>query len=277
MKAVSAPALQAHVAARPSKIVLENLSKVFTDRQGRPVEALRNINLAVGEGEFVCVVGPSGCGKSSLLRIVAGLEREFEGRASLWQSDPERPMTSVVFQEHAVFPWMTVEENVAYGLTIRKHPAAFIRDRVGDLLRRAGLERFASAYPFQLSGGMKQRVSVLRAFAADPEVLLMDEPFAALDEQTKIVLHGELLKLWEEEAKTVIFITHSIDEALVLADRIVIMSARPGAIQEEILVPFSRPRDVMRVKADPRYGVLVARIWNALRQVREFPQLQDPS
>jgi len=274
VKAYPVLPLEVSACTQASKIALTLLSKTFFDQNGLAIEALKDVNLTINDREFVCIVGPSGCGKSSLFRILAGLEHEFDGDVRLWQADANRPLTSVVFQEHAVFPWMTVADNVAYGLNIQKQSPEKIRNRVVDLLHRAGLENFANAYPYQLSGGMKQRVSVLRAFAAAPEILLMDEPFAALDEQTKIVLHGELLKLWEEEAKTVVFITHSIDEALVLADRIVVMSARPGTIREEIVVPFDRPRDVMRVKADTRYGGLVSQVWNTLRQVHEISHLK---
>ena len=246
-----------------AKISIRNLNKVFGGRAG--TTAIENLSLEIRSGEFVSLVGPSGCGKSSLLRIVAGLDREFDGSVELSHDDTTRLLAAVVFQEQSNFPWMTVRENVAYGLNMTGRLDAEGRRRVAEYIAKVGLSRFESAYPHQLSGGMKQRASVARAFAADPELLLMDEPFGALDEQNKVLLHDELLRIWEETRKTVLFITHSIDEALVLSDRIVVMTARPGRIKDAFDVPFERPRSVMGVKGDPRYGQLFRRVWEALR------------
>jgi NitT/TauT family transport system ATP-binding protein len=231
-----------------------------------PVTALDRCSFEVQKGEFVCVVGPSGCGKTTLLRILGGLEAPTEGEAVVYRDEGSRPLTSMVFQEASIFPWMTVEENVAYGLRLRGVERSAIEKAVRHFLQLTGLEPFARAYPFQLSGGMKQRVSVARAFANDPEVLLMDEPFAALDEQTKIVLQEELLRIWAETRKTVVFITHSIDEALVMSDRVLVMSRRPGRLKADIRVPFARPRAVFDLKGDAEFGRLGREIWTQLRE-----------
>jgi len=255
-----------HQLDRRKKIEISGLTKTFESRSGGSIVALKDINLNIMDGEFICVLGPSGCGKSSLLRVIAGLEKDFTGEVAINKSSPDSLLTSVVFQEHAVFPWFSVRKNIAYGLEIQGVHALEIDERVNTLIGKMGLTAFADAFPFQLSGGMKQRVSIARAFASNPEILLMDEPFAALDEQTRIVLQGELLRLWEENKKTVVFITHSIEEALVLADRIFLMGTGPGTILEEIVLPFERPRDVLSVKADPQYGVLLNKIWTRLRE-----------
>ncbi|MBS0518385.1 MAG: ABC transporter ATP-binding protein [Proteobacteria bacterium] len=246
-----------------NKISIERLSKEFTSGK-LAVTALQSLDLRVGEGEFICIVGPSGCGKTTLLRILAGLETPTGGEVRIVRRGKDRPLSSMIFQENSIFPWMRVRDNVAYGLDLRGIDRAR-RDRtVSHFLDLTGLARFADAWPHQLSGGMKQRVSVARAFANDPEILLMDEPFAALDEQTKIVLQQELLRLWSETKKTVLFITHSIDEALVLADRVLVMSGRPGRLLADIRVDFPRPRLVHELKADAEFGRLWHRIWELL-------------
>jgi NitT/TauT family transport system ATP-binding protein len=243
------------------KIGVAGLQKTFGTGG---VLALDGVELAVREGEFVCIVGPSGCGKTTLLRILAGLETASLGEVVVMRRDVGRPLTSMIFQEASIFPWMTVRRNVGYGLEMRGVPRAE-RTRIADrFLELTGLARFADAYPHQLSGGMKQRVSVARAFANDPEILLMDEPFAALDEQTKIVLQQELLRLWTEARKTVVFITHSIDEALALGDRILVMSGRPGRIIADIPVPFPRPRLVHELKRDAEFGRYWHHVWTLL-------------
>ena len=171
----------------------------------------------------------------------------------------------MVFQGDSIFPWMTVWNNAAYGLRMRGASKAHIREVVGNYLDRTGLARFADRYPHQLSGGMKQRVSIARAFATDPEVLLMDEPFSALDEQNRTLLQEELLRIWDEDKKTVVFITHSVDEAVTMGDRIVVMTAHPGRIKSLVEVPFPRPREVLGLRKDPAYGALVFHIWGGLR------------
>ena len=246
------------------KIRMENLSRVFSGRQG-PVSALQDVSLVIPEGQFCCVVGPSGCGKTTLLRILAGLEEPTSGRLLLHHHDSEKPLRSMVFQEQSVFPWMTVEENIAYGLRMRGVDGRTTQEVVRYYLAKTGLTRFAKAFPFQLSGGMKQRVSVARAFANDPEILLMDEPFANLDEQNKILLQEELLKIWEESKKTVVFITHSVDEAVVLGDQVVVFTAHPGRVKAQMPVDFPRPRQVYELKANPEFGQMVYRLWELLR------------
>jgi len=248
------------------KVRLRGVTKRFTVK-GRTVEALAGIDVDIGAGEFFCIVGPSGCGKTTLLRILAGLETRTDGTIEVAREQKARPLNSMVFQEHSIFPWMSVRDNVAFGLKARGVPS---RDRYATAhawITKVGLAGFEDALPHQLSGGMKQRVSIMRAFANDPEMLLMDEPFAALDEQTKLVLQAELLRIWEESRKTVVYVTHSIDEAIVLADRIMVMSARPGRIKEivDVAAVFGRPRQVEQVKSSPQYGELFARVWGQLR------------
>ncbi len=226
-------------------IEIEGLSKRFQVDSGEIV-ALADANLSIGEGEFLCLLGPSGCGKSTLLRIVAGLtpatsgEVRIDGRAVI-APGPDR---SVVFQDYALFPWMTVAENVEFGLEARGVDMARRRQVSRDLLQVVGLGAFAEKYPHHLSGGMKQRVSIARALAVEPVLLLMDEPFGALDAQTRYVMQQELLRIWRAYRKTVLFVTHSIDEALYLADRVLVMSARPGRIKAELRVCGDRPRDM---------------------------------
>lgn len=246
------------------KISVRHVRKSFPLGSGT-LSALHDIALSIGSGEFCCIVGPSGCGKTTLLRILAGLEEPTAGEVEIEASGSGRPLNSMVFQEQSVFPWLTVEGNVGYGLRMRRVPRQRRRQIVRSYLAMVGLEGFATAYPYQLSGGMKQRVAVARAFANDPEVLLMDEPFASLDEQTKIVLQGELLRIWENSRKTVVFITHSIDEAVLLADRVMVMTARPGCIKAEVRIPLPRPRSVYELKGSPEYAELVGQVWSLLR------------
>lgn len=250
--------------ARPPKIVVERLTKSFQARTGE-VQALRGVDLVIPDGQFCCIVGPSGCGKTTLLRILAGLEEHTGGRLELRHADPRRPLTSMVFQEQSIFPWMTVLDNVAYGPRMRGVSDRQSRELVEYYIDRVGLSQFRRAYPHQLSGGMKQRVSVARAFANAPEVLLMDEPFAALDEQNKSLLQEELLRIWEESRNTVLFITHSIDEALFLGDRVLVMTARPGTLKADIPVPFERPRRAYELRATPAFGELSYAVWSQLR------------
>ena len=224
-------------------LTIANVSRVFESESGR-VEALRNINLEVFDKEFLCFIGPSGCGKTTLLRIVAGLDQPTSGEVFLdgrviKSPDPEQGM---VFQEYSLFPWRTIIDNIAFGLEMKKVPKEERRRIALKYLKLVGLEAFGRSYPYQLSGGMRQRVAIARALANDPKVLLMDEPFGSVDAQTRNFLQGELLRIWCETRKTVLFITHSIDEAVYLADRVVVLSARPGQIREIIEVDLERPR-----------------------------------
>lgn len=247
------------------QITVRHLRKSFALRSATVV-ALDDVTLTVREGEFCCLVGPSGCGKTTFLRILSGLERQTSGEVHLQGADPWHPLTAMVFQEQSIFPWMTVEDNVGYGLRMQGKPAAARKEIAQHYLEKVGLARFARAFPHQLSGGMKQRVSVARAFAADPQILLMDEPFANVDEQTRALLQEELLRIWGETRKTVVYITHSIDEALVLGDRVLVMTARPGRVKAEVIVNLPRPRSVYELKATPAFGALVAKVWEPLRQ-----------
>jgi NitT/TauT family transport system ATP-binding protein len=250
-------------AARPSnpKIAIQGLTKSFGS-----FVALDRLDLDVGAGEFFVIVGPSGCGKTTLLRILGGLERQSAGEVVLAGIDAARPANSIVFQGDSIFPWMSVFDNAAYGVRMRRLPERDVQDIVRPYLEKMGLWRFRQHYPHQLSGGMRQRVSIARAFANDPDILLMDEPFSALDEQNKVLLQEELLRIWEETKKTVVFITHSVDEAVILGDRIMVMTAHPGRAKAIIDVPFPRPRDVLKLRATPEYGRLVLSIWEHLRE-----------
>ena len=232
-------------AARPI-LELRGVSKQF-EMAGRRVEALRDAHLTVRQGEFVCLIGASGCGKSTLLRIVAGFETVSRGEALMRGAPiagpgPERGM---VFQDYGLFPWLTVRSNIAFGPAARGRPADETRATVERFVALVGLERFADAYPHQLSGGMKQRVAIARVLANDAEIVLMDEPFGALDAMTRERLQDELLELWQRTGLTILFVTHSIEEAVFLADRVVVMSPGPGHIASEMAIPLPRPRDVV--------------------------------
>jgi NitT/TauT family transport system ATP-binding protein len=225
---------------------MRGVSKQF-ELQGQRIEALRDAHLSVRKGEFVCLIGASGCGKSTLLRIVAGFETPSRGEALMWGMPiagpgPERGM---VFQDYGLFPWLTVRGNIGFGPSSRGRPAAEVKDTVDRFIELVGLQRFANAYPHQLSGGMKQRVAIARVLANDAEVVLMDEPFGALDAMTRERLQDELLDIWQRTGLTVLFVTHSIEEAIFLADRIVVMSPGPGRIESETTVALPRPRDVV--------------------------------
>ena len=229
------------------ELVIKNLSKKFSNRNSE-FTALENINLTIKDGEFVTILGPSGCGKTTLLRIIAGLETYTNGTATLngeTISGPG-PKRGMVFQEYSLFPWKTVLGNVMFGLLMQKIPKNEAKEKALTYLELVGLSEFENSYPYELSGGMKQRVAIARALANEPEVILMDEPFGALDAQTRNNLQKELLRIWEEEKRTIIFVTHSVDEAVFLSDRIVILSKRPGVVKKEIEINIPRPRDRTR-------------------------------
>jgi NitT/TauT family transport system ATP-binding protein len=245
------------------KVVVDDVSVAF-DSRGHTVVALDRISLRVAAGEFLCVVGPSGSGKSTLLRVVAGLLRQTSGDVRIEAERPGAPLTAMVFQEHALLPWRTVLANVVFGLENRGVARAEREARARDMLALVGLSRFARHYPHQLSGGMKQRVGIARALANDPEVLLMDEPFAALDAQTRTIMQEELLRIWATLGTTVIYVTHSLEEALLLGDRVVLMTARPGRVSQVFPVELGRPRG-LQIRSSPAYGVLLEKIWSELR------------
>lgn len=245
-------------------IGIREVTKEFNVR-GSTVTALDALSLDIPRGQFLVIVGPSGCGKTTLLRILAGLETPTTGSVEFRRGGDDRPQNSMVFQGDSIFPWMSVRDNAAFGLTMRGVPRSEVREAVDHYLAKTGLTSFANAYPHQLSGGMRQRVSIARAFANDPEVLLMDEPFSALDEQNKTLLQAELLRIWDETRKTVVFITHSVDEAVTLGDHIMVMSAQPGRAKARVDVPFERPRDVLELRHLDEYGEMVYDIWQQLR------------
>lgn len=225
-------------------IQISNVGKVFSSGD-RDVVALDDINLDIGPGEFICLLGPSGCGKSTLLNAVAGFSLPTAGSilvegTAVQSPGPDRGM---VFQEYALFPWMTVEKNIAFGLEIKNMPRAQIREKVAALLEMLNLQDFRDRYPKDLSGGMRQRVAIARVLALDSPIMLMDEPFGALDSLTRRNLQDELLRIWMEYKKTIIFVTHSIEESIYLADRIVVMTYRPGKVKRVVSVAMPRPRD----------------------------------
>lgn len=224
------------------QLQVSNLTKTFDSRRGHTA-ALQGVSFAASQGEFVAIVGPSGCGKSTLLRLVAGLLQPGSGEIAFlnW---PTPPRCAMVFQEATLFPWLQVVDNVTLGLEMRGISAPVRHQRAVDLLQRMGLGASAEYYPHELSGGMRQRVGIARAWITEPEILLMDEPFRALDAQTRLVMQEELLHLWQERRTLVLYVTHDIDEALLLADRVLVMSGQPGRIREEIPVPLPRPRDL---------------------------------
>ncbi len=247
------------------KIVIKGLGKTFKNGK-QETNALTNIDLAVANGEFLCIVGPSGCGKTTLLRILAGLESATSGEVNILRDSQVLPLNTMVFQENSIFPWFQVWDNAAYGLRMRGIPREEEQATVSYFLEKVGILEFKDFYPYQLSGGMKQRVSIARAFANKPEILLMDEPFAALDEQNKLILQEELLSIWEQNRKTVVFITHSIDEAVFLGDRVLVMTARPGRVKTIVDVPLPRPRSIEELKGNALYRDLTKQIWHSVKE-----------
>jgi len=229
-----------------SKLIVDRISMRFRTRRGGEVQALDEISLEVKDREFSVIVGPSGCGKSTLLRLVAGLINSTGGAIVLDGEPIAGPSRDrgMVFQSYTLFPWLTVRKNVEFGPSIAGEPAADRANKARHYIKQVGLKGFENSYPRQLSGGMMQRVALARALANDPKILLMDEPFGALDSQTRTLMQELLLRIWEETHKTVLFITHDIDEALLLGDRVYVMSARPGRIRQEIDVAIPRPRTV---------------------------------
>lgn len=238
---------------KPHKIELKNVGRVFIGSQGEKIAALHDVNLAIEDiydkqgkdiGEFHVLLGPSGCGKSTILRAIAGLDFPDSGEVLVSGKKVTGPGADrgMVFQKYTSFDWLTVEENIRYGLNLKGTPDAEARQIVNHLLEATGLEKFAKAYPRTLSGGMQQRVAIARTLAVRPQVVLMDEPFGALDAQTRNDMQSLLLDIWEESASTIVFVTHDVAEAVYLADRIYVMSARPGTIVDEMHVPFDRPR-----------------------------------
>ena len=248
-----------------AKVSATGVGKSFAVKGGE-FRALHDVNLEVGDEEFLCIVGPSGCGKSTLLRMLGGLETASRGSIRMQHADPARPLTAMIFQQESVFPWLTVEKNAAYGLRVTDTwRGAESAERVEYFLEKTGLLPFRKFHPHQLSGGMKQRLSVARAFVTNPEILLMDEPFASLDEQNKMLLQEELGKLWEAFRSTVVFITHSLDEAVLLGDRVAVMSSAPGHLKHFFEIPFARPRSLVDLRRTAEFNDLTRRMWELLR------------
>src|SRR5690349_5499244 len=251
------------------KLEIRGLTKRYdVERERRHVVALSDVSLSVTDGEFMAIVGPSGCGKTSLLNIVAGLLRYDEGAVIIDGKKVTGPGVdrAVVFQQASLLPWRSVAGNVRYGMEMqRRFDAETMRTRTDHFITMVGLDGFERHYPSELSGGMQQRVNLARALAADPVVLLMDEPFAALDAQTREFMQAELLKIWEKARKTVLFITHQINEAIYFSDRVVVMSARPGRIKEIFRVPFGRPRD-LSLKRDAHFLELEDSVWKSIEE-----------
>ena len=252
--------------AGPPDVAVEHLTHVYETANGA-VKALGDIDFEVPQGKFVGIVGPSGCGKSSLLLMLAGLLQPSEGRIVVREhalTAPRPADVGVVFQEASLLPWKTALENVEFPLKLRGTARAERRDRALELLELVGLADFRDRLPHELSGGMRQRVSIARGFSQDPKILLMDEPFAALDEQTRLTLGDELLKIWTRHQKTVIFVTHSLTEAVYLCDEVLVMSHRPGRIIDRVTIPLERPR-TYEMMATETFGHLRERIWRSIR------------
>jgi NitT/TauT family transport system ATP-binding protein len=249
----------------PVEIVIDGVSKAFG-----PVQALVDIHVRVRAGEFLSLIGPSGCGKTTLVKAIAGLVPVDAGRVVVGErvvGGPGREC-SVVFQDFALLPWATVQRNVEFGLLLRGVPAAPRAATARHAIAKVGLAGFEHAYPAQLSGGMQQRVGLARALAVNPQVLLMDEPFASIDEQTRRVFQDDLLGLWSEERKTVVFVTHSMEEAIYLSDRVVVLSPRPGRVHRVLDVPLPRPREAADVRATADFARLVDGLWKILRKLQ---------
>jgi NitT/TauT family transport system ATP-binding protein len=252
--------------AEAAKVEIQGLSQQFGagSADARPI--LSNLNIKIASGEFVCVVGTSGCGKTTLIRVIDGLLQPSAGHVlidghAVSSPGPDR---GFVFQHDSLLPWRNVLDNVVFGLEVLKTPRAEAVKTARELIRLVGLAGHESFYPHQLSGGMKQRVNIARALAIDPDVLLMDEPFAALDAQTREGMQRELQAIWERKRKTVIFITHQIDEAVYLADRVLVLGGQPGTVRDDITIPFPRPRS-LEMKRTPEFTAVVDRLWRMIQ------------
>jgi NitT/TauT family transport system ATP-binding protein len=249
------------------RIDVRGLSKSF-QLAGTAIEAVRDVSFRVRRGEFVALLGPSGSGKSTILNMIATLVKPSSGQI-LIDGRPvmlgkATPGVGYVFQRDTLFPWRTVADNIGYGLQLAGIADAERKERVATCLAQAGLQGFGDAYPSALSGGMRQRAALMRTLVVEPQILLMDEPFGALDTHTKIDMHEVLLRIWDREQQTVLFVTHDLGEALTLADRIILFSARPGQIKDMFEVDFARPRDAVKVRETPRYAELFQHIWHSL-------------
>lgn len=254
------------VSTAPPAIEISGVSRVFT-RSGKPFTAIRDVHLTVNQGEFLSVVGPSGCGKSTLLNLVAGLAQPNAGTVHTFGSPVKSVSRDVgfIFQRDALLPWRTAIQNVALPLRYRGQSKAAAHQTAREWLERVGLQKFADSYPNQLSGGMRKRVAIAATLAYQPKIILMDEPFSALDVQTRMIMEDDLLKLWATYRPAVLFITHDLEEAVGLSDRVVVMSASPGHVIGDHPVPLERPRDLLEVRFDPQFTTTHEEIWDQLR------------
>ncbi|KRB27880.1 ABC transporter ATP-binding protein [Acidovorax sp. Root70] len=249
-----------------SSVSIQAVSRVFETAKGQRTQALQPVDFEVRDNDFVTILGPSGCGKSTLLRIVAGLDHATSGRVLLDGVPVEGPGADrgMVFQSYTLFPWLTIEQNIRFGLRERGMPEAKQKERAAYFIAKVGLRGFEQHFPKQLSGGMQQRTAIARALANDPKILLMDEPFGALDNQTRVLMQELLLGIWEAERKTVLFVTHDIDEAIFMANRVAVFSARPGRIKTELAVDLPHPRHYT-IKTSPEFMDLKARLTEEIR------------
>ena len=249
-----------------SSVSIQAVSRVFETAKGQRTQALQPVDFEVRDNDFVTILGPSGCGKSTLLRIVAGLDHATSGRVLLDGMPVEGPGADrgMVFQSYTLFPWLTIEQNIRFGLRERGMPEAQQKERAAYFVAKVGLRGFEQHFPKQLSGGMQQRTAIARALANDPKILLMDEPFGALDNQTRVLMQELLLGIWEAERKTVLFVTHDIDEAIFMANRVAVFSARPGRIKTELAVDLPHPRHYT-IKTSPEFMDLKARLTEEIR------------
>lgn len=257
-----------------AKLRIDHLHKTFY-RRGVEVPALHDIDLSIAEGQFVSLVGASGCGKSTLLRLVDGLIAPTSGHVRLDGRAVTKPGTdrAFVFQQDRLLPWRTIERNVILGLEFQGIARKQRRDKAQELLALVGIPNFADAYPHELSGGMRLRANIARALAVDPDVLLMDEPFAALDGQTREIMQVEVIRIWQQSGKTVLFVTHQVDEAVLLSDRIVVLTARPGRVKADITVDLPRPR-TLATKRSPEFTAYLDQVWRLIEEVRESMELE---
>ncbi len=249
-----------------SRVSIQAVSRVFETAKGQRTQALQPVDFEVQDNDFVTILGPSGCGKSTLLRIVAGLDHATSGRVLLDGAPVECPGADrgMVFQSYTLFPWLTIEQNIRFGLRERGMPESAQKERAAYFIAKVGLRGFEQHFPKQLSGGMQQRTAIARALANDPKILLMDEPFGALDNQTRVLMQELLLGIWEAERKTVLFVTHDIDEAIFMANRVAVFSARPGRIKTELAVDLPHPRHYT-IKTSPEFMDLKARLTEEIR------------
>ncbi|BAI62595.1 ABC transporter ATP binding protein [Methanocella paludicola SANAE] len=251
-------------------IRVEHVSKEY-ESNGKKLKAVDDVSLEIKDAEFICIVGPSGCGKSTLLRMIAGLEPVSGG--SIWMGDKKITSTSpeigFVFQEYTLFPWRTVGKNVEFGLELKKLPPEERNKIASRYIDMVGLEKFRDSYPHQLSGGMRQRTAIARTLAVNPEILLMDEPFGALDAQTRNILQEQLLDIWQKERKKVLFVTHNVDEAVFLADRVIVMTARPGRIKEIISIDIPRPRVRTETEVNKVRNVILKSLFEEVQKLSD--------